>query len=543
MAKKRETGEDILKAIMEKGGKSAAFKVSEEPLEKAAVGAAIKPSIMPIAASIGKIQKLADPLIQSNIAPVRDSKTDAKIVRSLEESSKTLRTLLQNSKELNKMMEKSNTLMTSQLAEVKAANKANAKFLENLSEMMARMAEDNQSFKERLTTTTEAQKEEQAVESRAATQPQIPAVGGITPNVEVDVDVGRRRPGAATRSATRSVAAAGGRMLLGGMFAGAAYGLIPGFREGAEKAGLDDEAVTVLGSALGLALGGPISALTAAAGTLSYAATKIMAGPEGEKLYDIQKKETEMFGGSMTGALAGPSGEAAAILHSQGYKEGATPQETEQNRQAYVSNIERERKLLENAPWYTRLYGIGKDEYLRNVDPEQDYGREARRGKALGSITPSNVTVTPYTVDLTEERAREVMRGRGSLRDWLALSPQQRSENLKIAKENGIRDVDPTLKGPAFVSGATKAAELQEETKAQAALSPRLSSFNIASSEAGRNAAGPSTPMVIKGGDTINNVTNVAGGAGASSGGGSPSRPVSPYERILFGDPARPFAY
>ncbi len=512
-----------------------------------AIAAAVTPSLTPIAQSLGKLQQVTETaeLEKGQISSI--SAVDKSVSKAIVDTSKNIEKLLTSSNDLNKLINDNNGILSKQLEETKAFNKYSVKMFEELVERINRDREGVVSSDlqapaalSQITPSTELMQQE--VASKA---------GGINvgaPDINVKGWMGRSVNAAAQRSL---LSRAMGSLAVGGLgaAAGAAlYGVSPEFRQGVQKVGLDEEAVTVLSGLLANALTGPLAALTSASIGLSYIGTRIMAGDEGKKLFDIQKKETEQFGGSLTGALAGPSGEAAAILHSKGFEEGATPQETEQNRQNYIAKIERERKLLENAPFQTKYLGVGRTDYLRRVDPEEDYSRESNRAGALGGLRRSNVTITPYTLDITDERAKEIFRGRGNAADWLRLTPQQRSENLRIAQEAGVRDLDPSLQrqNSGFAPGSMRNEEIPSleslQSSTSAAPSTRFGTFNLSTSEDVRNAGTTAAPTIIRGGDTINNVTNVTGGSGGSSGPGSPSIQFNPWDPLSIGRPWQPYA-
>lgn len=76
---------------------------------------------------------------------------------------------------------------------------------------------------------------------------------------------------------------------------------------------------------------------------LSAAATEMTKGEMGKQMYEMTADNP------LAGAMAGDYALGAAIMHG--------PQKSEED-------MAKEREALKDAPWYTRLYGIGKDEYL-----------------------------------------------------------------------------------------------------------------------------------------------------------------------------------
>ena len=104
------------------------------------------------------------------------------------------------------------------------------------------------------------------------------------------------------------------------------------------------------------------TALTAATiGTVAVGGAAATGLATGLLASDNQKAHREAYSAKndpngMLGAMSGDTGMAANILEANGDK---TPEQI-QAEQA------KEKDSLKDAPWYTRMYGIGKDKYLKN---------------------------------------------------------------------------------------------------------------------------------------------------------------------------------
>jgi hypothetical protein len=62
----------------------------------------------------------------------------------------------------------------------------------------------------------------------------------------------------------------------------------------------------------------------------------------------------------------------------------------QQEYEARQKQIEEKRKNLENAPWYTRLWGIGESQYLREQQQIQGSVREVMTGQNVQSKSTIN---------------------------------------------------------------------------------------------------------------------------------------------------------
>lgn len=118
------------------------------------------------------------------------------------------------------------------------------------------------------------------------------------------------------------------------------------------------------------------TALTAGGAALSYGATKFTEGEGGKKIYEMIQDNP------LAGAMAGDYALASSIQHG--------PKKTEEE-------ISKERDQLKDAPWYTRLYGIGKDKYLNRDAEASDIGN---LGSNQAPINP-NILQPGVTPDIS----------------------------------------------------------------------------------------------------------------------------------------------
>lgn len=120
----------------------------------------------------------------------------------------------------------------------------------------------------------------------------------------------------------------------------------------------------VAGSVLGgLAPAIAPASVLAGGAALTYGVTEMAKGEQGKQMAELIRKETNETGFSMLGAMDPDAAMGYSILNPE--YAGATPEETEANRKKYIAQQEAEQAKLKDAPWYTRLYGIGKEDYLK----------------------------------------------------------------------------------------------------------------------------------------------------------------------------------
>jgi hypothetical protein len=124
-----------------------------------------------------------------------------------------------------------------------------------------------------------------------------------------------------------------------------------------------------------LAIAGGIAATALMGAAVSTYQAGVMNMPGGENL----KKSYE---NPMVGAMDPDNAMGAQILQNM----PADQQEYE----ARQKQIEEKRKNLENAPWYTRLWGIGESQYLREQQQIQGSVREVMTGQNVQSKSTIN---------------------------------------------------------------------------------------------------------------------------------------------------------
>ena len=162
----------------------------------------------------------------------------------------------------------------------------------------------------------------------------------------------------------------GSGLVKGGIGAGIGYGvynlLDPSTQTTLQEYGIDEDVAGAAGGIIGGAsdfikgafLTNPFTAVATGGGMLSYGAAKATQGEFGKQIYEGTKQGGDPLGGAMAGDYA----LAAAIMHG--------PKQSEEEKQ----KVEKEREQLKDAPWYTRLYGIGKEKYLSKDAEASDVG-------------------------------------------------------------------------------------------------------------------------------------------------------------------------
>jgi hypothetical protein len=99
-------------------------------------------------------------------------------------------------------------------------------------------------------------------------------------------------------------------------------------------------------------VGGLITGIGVGGMALSEAATEMTKGEMGKQIYDMTADNP------LAGAMAGDYALGAAVMHG--------PQRSEED-------MAKEREQLKDAPWYTRLYGIGKEDYLKKQQDKSTF--------------------------------------------------------------------------------------------------------------------------------------------------------------------------
>jgi hypothetical protein len=170
-------------------------------------------------------------------------------------------------------------------------------------------------------------------------------------------------------------------------------------------AGIPPAAATGAGSAL--LAGAVVGGVAAGGAALSYGATNV--------LQSMSKEQRTQ----LTGDVGSDTSMAAAILN-QGDQ---LPEER--------AKEESDNKLLEKAPWYTRMYGIGKTDFLKNANSGQNTAKETVKPK----------TFDPKAAGISADEAKAALEN-GSPRDIEKLGGKEALENIVNGKEtNNTRSI------------------------------------------------------------------------------------------------------
>lgn len=158
------------------------------------------------------------------------------------------------------------------------------------------------------------------------------------------------------------------------------------------------------------------TALAAGGMALSYAGAKMAAGPLGEARADTLAQEQKSTGMTLS-AANDPFAEASLIMH------GEKMSDTEKLK------MENERQALKDAPWYTRLYGIGKTEYLAKMS-------------GVGGMANNLTSATQEAVEAREKT------NKAPTTPVIVNAPTNTTMNKQnIAMPSSIRNPDPTYTG------------------------------------------------------------------------------------------------
>jgi hypothetical protein len=170
-------------------------------------------------------------------------------------------------------------------------------------------------------------------------------------------------------------------------------------------AGIPPAAAAGAGSAL--LAGAVVGGVAAGGAALSYGATNV--------LQSMSKEQRTQ----LTGDVGSDTSMAAAILN-QGDQ---LPEER--------AKEESDNKLLEKAPWYTRMYGIGKTDFLKNANSGQNTAKETVKPK----------TFDPKAAGISADEAKAALEN-GSPRDIEKLGGKEALENIVNGKEtNNTRSI------------------------------------------------------------------------------------------------------
>lgn len=200
---------------------------------------------------------------------------------------------------------------------------------------------------------------------------------------DIDIDIDRRRSRGRGRGRFRN------RMRRTG-------GRVGRFLRGAGRLGGN---LASRGSQLalrGLSFAGGIPASVAAGGAAAtYFANEAAKGEAGKAMANVVNNETDTMGFSMTGAMA------------PDWALGSTIQQSQERSEAQKKAIEAEQEKLKNAPWYTRLYGIGKDKYLNPEKYKNPNLPVVNANPSNGMMIPGAVPGGPATPPITQTAAEK----------------------------------------------------------------------------------------------------------------------------------------
>jgi hypothetical protein len=134
---------------------------------------------------------------------------------------------------------------------------------------------------------------------------------------------------------------------------------------------------------------GNVGAVAVGGALATYGATGMLAAQEEHrKAYSQEQDKTGMLG-----ALSGDTGIAATILDAN---QGKTSEEIQKEQRT-------EQDKLKDAPWYTRLYGIGKEDYLKKLQPETPAEPTTQASLRKYDYVPDTNPTTPPEVTPKKE--------------------------------------------------------------------------------------------------------------------------------------------
>lgn len=149
---------------------------------------------------------------------------------------------------------------------------------------------------------------------------------------------------------------------------------------------------------------GTLASVAVGGAAATYAATGMLAAQEEHR--KAYSAEQDKFG--LLSAMSGDTGVAATILDAN---QGKSAQE--------IRNLQaKEQKALENAPWYTKYYGIGKSEYLKeNPMPVEGVSTEqaAAARSNYAAVDPRRVDTAGRTVANTSVENVDMNRDAGKI--------------------------------------------------------------------------------------------------------------------------------
>jgi hypothetical protein len=544
---KKETGEDILRTILEKGGMNP---ISSSSIQNAIqnAGSTLKGSIStpltqsglipppPITAEGSGSSKKSEALLENQKKTLEDIKKNtgntAKMIDSLIKIQKTYN---DDSKSLIKSLLESNE---AQRIAVEENNRSKEASQEKVAGAVT--AASNKSNKD--TSTGGQEKGGGGFLDRIATA--ATEMFGIKKAADVigDLRGGKNPTGPTTGPMSNAKPGPGGfsRLLKGGLYGGAAMAgfslLGPDQQKTLSEYGVDSETAGV--GVAAAAAGGPAGVLIAA----TYGLVKIL-----EKL---DKTIGDDKRGSV--ALRGNKDPDLSKILKGGYEEGATPEETEANKQEY-NRVEASKKTdLIDAPFMTRFFKYGENEYLEaNQKKKEQKAADIRADVETRTLQTANQknndsgsvaeVITPSTENISQQKANEIFNTKStrSVDFWKNTNQEGRVKLLKDAMARGITGINPTPETGKAIPTPAESIKLLDNYSYEVATTQNR--FNKITEEVMSTKPQSSAPVIINGGSTINNITTTSSGGGRGGGGGSPSRAANPWDSTLFGSKWEPY--
>jgi hypothetical protein len=535
---KKETHEDILRTILEKGGMN--------PKTQAGIGEAVE---------IGRMLRgsISAPLTSSNLIPappvqgegVGSSKkletqiaAQKKVLDQVQKNTGNTAKLIDNLIKIQKTYNDDSKILMKSLLESNESQRIS-------NEENNRSKKDSDDKKTAYTTKADKGKAAAAEQDKKSGNLLSDAVSKASDFVS-DLFGGSKKTPAGSTSPRGSGAPGaaktpgmGSRMLRGGLVGGAAmagYSLLgPDQQQALEEKGVDSEAVGVLGTAAGL---GGVPGVFLAAG---YALLKLI-----EKSGKVEREREEKRKAIYDAGKVDVPYENFKY-ENRTFEQGETPEETERNRQAYEARLDRERMDLKDAPFLTKYYGIDRGKYLESKQDEREQQFFNRRANA-GSLRAANegVTVTeeitPSTENITKQKADEIygMSRPGNVDFWKNTDQRRRTKLLEDAQKRGVTGINPHPENGAPTATPTSRIEIPTgyETGSAQSRFEKITSEAMATTPQPQAAA----PVIINGGSTINNITTASpSGGGGGGGGGTPSRVTNPWDTTIFGRQWEPY--
>jgi len=172
----------------------------------------------------------------------------------------------------------------------------------------------------------------------------------------------------------------------------------------------------------------PLTSLVGGGIAATGAATSIMASEAGKPLREA------VTGNTMLGAMGGDNSVAAGILSEA---EGKTKKQIA----AEDAKLEADREALKDAPWYTRLYGIGKESYLEGRKKFATLSKQESPSRELQSLDLNKAEKQSEVIQREKEMARETKAAPASVNTSVVTNNTTKSINVSPP----VRNFDPTF--------------------------------------------------------------------------------------------------